>query len=247
MMLAVQDFRRASQGQRESIADYIRRLEKMFRTAYGREGMSQETREALLYSQMQEGLMESPAVSGATNYKQLCLSARTEEKRLIDLEKRRRFLQPKPPPAALPTSNPGQGSAPVETARPTTNCGSYTPMSDRRCYNCGRPGHLSRDCDAPRTESRGRRDTNAGNSAGDTRGATRLVTTLAGGDPQAQESDITNLFARVCILHLTATQMEYVKCGSQTKAADHSVCKSLWRACLPWTVGLTLLSWAKIF
>ena len=45
MMLAVQDFRRASQGQRESIAEYIRRLEKMFRTAYGREGMSQETRE----------------------------------------------------------------------------------------------------------------------------------------------------------------------------------------------------------
>ena len=116
MMLAVQDFRRASQGQRESIAEYIRRLEKMFRTAYGREGMSQETREALLYSQMQEGLkyelMESPAVSGATNYKQLCLSARTEEKRLIDLEKRRRFLQPKSPPAALPTSNPGRVQRP---------------------------------------------------------------------------------------------------------------------------------------
>ena len=46
--------------------------------------MSAETRAALLYNQMQEGLkfelMESPAVSGAIGYKQLCLAARSEEK-----------------------------------------------------------------------------------------------------------------------------------------------------------------------
>ena len=64
--------------------------------AYGQDGISAETRDALLLSQMQEGLkyelMASPAVSGAAAYKQLCLAARNEEKRLIDLEKRRKFL-----------------------------------------------------------------------------------------------------------------------------------------------------------
>ena len=62
-MLAVQDFRHASQGPHESIADYISHLEKMLRTAYSREGMSTETQEGLKYA-----LMESPAVSGATDY-----------------------------------------------------------------------------------------------------------------------------------------------------------------------------------
>ena len=58
---------------------------------YGQDGLSVETRDTPLFGQMQEGLkyelMESPAVSGATGYKQLCLAARNEEKRPIDLQK----------------------------------------------------------------------------------------------------------------------------------------------------------------
>ena len=77
--------------------DCIRRLERMFRVAYGRESASAERRAALLCSQMQEGLkfelMELPAVSGVTDYKQLCLTACSEEKRLAELEKRRQFLK----------------------------------------------------------------------------------------------------------------------------------------------------------
>ena len=50
--------------------------------------MSIETRETLLHSQLQEGLeyelMKAPAVSGAQGYKQLCLAARNEEKRLAE-------------------------------------------------------------------------------------------------------------------------------------------------------------------
>ena len=198
-MLAIQDFRHASQGERESIADYIRRLEKMFRTAYGRDEMSTETREVILYTQMHAGLKysltESPAVSGATDYKQLCLSARNEEKRLLDLEKRRRALQPQAP-LVIPPSNSGENARPA--IRPT---GGYSPASDRRCYNCGRPGHISRECRAPRTESGGRRwnsDTNARSDTGNARsdtgnagGTARLVTTFAGEDPPTPALDLT--------------------------------------------------------
>ena len=96
--LAAQDFRNSAQRKDEPIADYIRRLEQTFRTAYGRDSMSIETRETLLHSQLQEGLeyelMKAPAVSGAQGYKQLCLAARNEEKRLVDLKKRRQFMKP---------------------------------------------------------------------------------------------------------------------------------------------------------
>jgi len=46
-------------------------LEQTFRRAYGKEKMSLETRDTLLYGQLQEGLkytlVESPAVTGARN------------------------------------------------------------------------------------------------------------------------------------------------------------------------------------
>ena len=83
----------------------------MFRTAYGQDEMATETREVILYTQMQGGLkyllIMSPAVSGVTDYKQLCLSARYEEKRLLDLEKRRRALQPQAP-LSTPPLNSGE-------------------------------------------------------------------------------------------------------------------------------------------
>ena len=56
----------------ESVADFNRRLEKTFRVDYVREAITPETRNALLYGQLHEGLlyqlMEAPAVSGAINY-----------------------------------------------------------------------------------------------------------------------------------------------------------------------------------
>jgi len=70
--MAAQDFRHISQKEGESVSNFIRRLERTFQLAYGRDGMLPETRDALLYSQLQEGLrdrlMEGPAVSGAANY-----------------------------------------------------------------------------------------------------------------------------------------------------------------------------------
>ena len=60
--------------------------------------MSSETRDALLYSQLQEGLkqeiMKLPAVSGAANYKELCVAAKNEEQRMASLKKREQYHKP---------------------------------------------------------------------------------------------------------------------------------------------------------
>ena len=94
-IMAAQDFRHAAQEENEKVGDFIRRLEQLFKLAYGRDIISAETRGTLLYGQLQEGLrhriMEAPAVSGATNYQALCLAAKAEEKRLAELKKRRQY------------------------------------------------------------------------------------------------------------------------------------------------------------
>ena len=68
---------------------------QLYCRAYGREGMSDETRNTLLHGQMQEGLcyelMKAPAVSGSHTYRELCIAARNEEKRLAELAKRRQY------------------------------------------------------------------------------------------------------------------------------------------------------------
>ena len=96
---AVQDFRHAVQSGSEAVSDYIRRIERTFHLAYGRDDMLKETREIILYSQLQECLlyclMKSPAVSGAQTYSELCLAAKNEEKRQAELEKRRQYYDTK--------------------------------------------------------------------------------------------------------------------------------------------------------
>ncbi len=84
---AAQDFRHTSQGEGESVSDFIRRIEKMFQLAYGGDGMQPETRGTLLYGQLQEGLhhnlMEGPAVSGTVNYQVLCVAAKMNSGRRL--------------------------------------------------------------------------------------------------------------------------------------------------------------------
>lgn len=67
--MAAQDFRHTVQEAEENVATYIRRLERAFRIANGRDGLTAETRDALLHGQLHEGLrydiMRGPAVSGA--------------------------------------------------------------------------------------------------------------------------------------------------------------------------------------
>jgi len=151
--LAQQDFRHAIQAESECVADYIRRLERLFQIAYGRGGMKSETREALLHSQLQEGLkyslMKSPAVSGAQTYKQLCLSAKQEEKRVMELKRRHLYQQEV------------QHTKKVQEARKSSSSKFTVPKSNpphggsgvRRCYKCGSTAHLARDCKKPKSES----------------------------------------------------------------------------------------------
>ena len=82
-VLAGQDFRRTVQGDAETVADFICRLEKSYRVAVGNDKMSRETKDAMLYGQLQEGLrlslIRSPSVSGAMTYQELCMAAKHEE------------------------------------------------------------------------------------------------------------------------------------------------------------------------
>ena len=143
--LAAQDFRHLCQDEKESVSEYIRKLERTFRVAYGRDNMSQETRDTLLLGQMQEGLkhevMKAPAVSGATSYKELCVAAKNEERRLKELQKREHYGKIGHPTPREPTR-----SNVVKPAEKTN--------STRRCFKCHKDGHIARDCPGPEPESR---------------------------------------------------------------------------------------------
>ena len=154
--LAAQDFRHASQQEGESVADFIRRLEQLFKLAYGRDGMSEETRGTLLHGQLQEGLryeiMKAPAVSGSHGYKELCLASRNEEKRLVELAKRRQYL--KTPRTSTPAKNQREQSTKDSNAKAQPDPPSSQrqqrdegrSMTQRKCFACQQPGHLARDC-----------------------------------------------------------------------------------------------------
>ena len=80
-VLAGQDFRHTAQLEGETVANFIHR--HVFQVAYGRDRMSAETKETILFGQLQEGLrmelLRGPAVSGALGCKKLCVAAKMEE------------------------------------------------------------------------------------------------------------------------------------------------------------------------
>ena len=159
-MLAVQDFRHAAQKSEESVADFIRRLERCFRVAYGRHNLGKEAQEALLHGQFQEGLrmelMKSPSVSGAQSYPTLCLAAKNEERRLAQLKKRQRYkdtsgMQQTATQASQLKFNPRR--QPLADERKSTS--SSSGQTQIKCYTCGSTKHLQRDCTMSSTESKG--------------------------------------------------------------------------------------------
>ena len=97
--MAAQEFRHLVQQEAELVSDYIWKLEKSFQKHMVVTEILVETQTTLLYSQLQEGLkymyelMKAPAVSGAKDYQELCISARNEEHWLAELVKRRLYLK----------------------------------------------------------------------------------------------------------------------------------------------------------
>ena len=128
-VLAAQEFRHAVQREDEPVAEYIRRLEQTYRKAYGRDRMSSETCDTLLFGQLQEGLkyalVKAPAVSGAQDYQQLCLAARNEERRLVELSQ----LHKVPSPGGANTSTPSTSLPPFSGN--TVRC--LTPAHGAHC------------------------------------------------------------------------------------------------------------------
>ena len=150
--MAAQDFRHATQEDQEKVIDFIRLLERLFKLPYGRDGISAETRNTLLYGQLQEGLkhkiMESPAVSGATGYQKLCLAAKAEEKRLAETKKQRQY-QSEQKPKQTSSARP-EGSKHRQSTGDQSEGGFGCGNSVIRCWNCQCPGHLAADCKDPK-------------------------------------------------------------------------------------------------
>ena len=157
--LAAQEFRHTTQGDTERVADFIRWLEHTFNIAYGREGMSVETRDTLLHGQLQDALkhdlMRAPAVSGAQTYQELCLAARNEEKRLAELKKRQQYMKPTTQPRLQQQQQqPRRSTEANSTSRPAASAptsGSSASSQPRKCFLCSEPGHIT--CNCPKKSS----------------------------------------------------------------------------------------------
>ena len=161
--IAALDFH-TSQKPSETVSDFIRRLEKVFQKAFDRENLSAETRDMLLYGQLQEGLsytlMESPSVSGSQNYRELCIAAKKEERRLAELERKQHYLKD----ADQQTESfvkglklKSQGSNKFKGPWNKSRTSGY--LKNLRCYLCDSPNHLARDCKISKStsESQGRK------------------------------------------------------------------------------------------
>lgn len=98
--------------------------------------------------------MRAPVVSRAQSYKELCLAARNEEKRLTELHKRQQCQQVgKDTLKSCDTDKRGE----PKDKKTRADSSAPVPQVSCRCFVCHRTGHLARDC-TKQTQSRGRRN-----------------------------------------------------------------------------------------
>ena len=95
--------------------------------------------------------MESPAVSGSLLYKQLCAAAKQEEKRLLELKRRRQHQERQTRHLEQRYSLDSQSAA--QSGKSNTIPHSSTTKPYRDCYVCGKNDHLARECKLRKGES----------------------------------------------------------------------------------------------
>ena len=98
--------------------------------------------------------MLSPAVSGSQGYRELTTAAKAEERRLAALKQRQEYAKVPGSAATQPSYASKPGDPPPRTRE--TPSGQPPVLENRKCYNCGRFGHIAPNCPRPRQESRGR-------------------------------------------------------------------------------------------
>ena len=198
-VMAVQDFRHAIQRESESVADYLRRLERCFQLAYGHDNLKPETRETMLYSQLQEGLLlsivRSPSVSGCQTYKQLCIAAKQEEKRLADIRRRQQFQQTtKVTYSRQPDSRKKQPEGGKTTPSTKQSDVNKRPRGVRACYNCGSTEHIQAECKVRSKES-ARTQSRSFSTQTKPTARTKLVQTSSDVTDQESEDPVTYLYS----------------------------------------------------
>ena len=133
--------------------------------AFGPENLSAETRDMLLYGQLQEGLsytlMESPSVSGSKNYRELCVAAKKEERRLAELKKKQQYLKSDRSSSFSDSFNKRSLQKNYNSTQKSgvdwNKHKAFGKQQSLRCYLCDSPNHLARDCHARKTESQGKK------------------------------------------------------------------------------------------
>ena len=143
------------------MSDFIRRLEKKYQIAYGRDNLNTATRDALLYGQLYKGLryeiMLSPAVSGSQGYQELATAAKAEERRLAALKQCQRYSKPhgNDNSTSLPPSTPTGNQSTSRNSGKNAPSGPPLGKDTRKCYNCGETGHIASRCPKTKRESTG--------------------------------------------------------------------------------------------
>ena len=97
--------------------------------------------------------MRAPAVSGVTSYNTLCAAARMEEQQFAELKKCRQYQNP--PKLQNPSDSHGNNE-PLPNTNAIIRKRSDRKSTQRKCYVCGDPGHVARDCSQKKLESRQR-------------------------------------------------------------------------------------------
>ena len=159
-----QDFCHTLHRENESVRDFIRRLERTFQLAYGRDNTSTETWVTLSCKRDCATLSYShQPFSGAQTYSELCLAAKDEEKTggLKEAKKyRKEVLSPNGTSGRSwthsHTRQTSQSDSPTDSIPPVRNM-SKDSRTGRKCYIHCNMGNFAQECS--QTKSTGRQDT----------------------------------------------------------------------------------------